>query len=653
MAVIALRTFLGEIPRLPAHLLPENASQGSYNVDHSRGYLKPLKSGLALNTVGVAGWTAGGASANSIYTLDGVGWYTTSVTGVEYYRSPVIDEVFNRIYFATGGAFRVSEWDISQIQGGPPATSVLAGVPAPTVAPTLTLIDLTTLPDYPDATFEFKYWYESEGIRYQEATATTTTITALKKFRFTATAISGDTPEDAKLNVSVKCMEGTKQLFFINTSYGAAIAGRTQALPGGVELTISQHATNQYDIDLSWGVIETRAYLYTMKNTYNEESAPSPASLISPTYIQKVRITTTKPSFTGYRGYSDTNVYRTFGGTAAYLKIEKSTVSTDVYEDSTHKASNVGTALESVDWDKPPSQMAGLKIMPQGWFAAFNGNTLYMSEPYRPHAWPYSITFPEGIRGICPAAQGLVVTTFSKTYIVLGAHPASANQMELPIPVGGASHIGMCNIEGSVAFISHDGIVLVQGSQASLKFSEQLFTREVWRERYGTILSSMRLSYHDGFLIASSAVADSVSGEYGFIVRVDEAAGSFTRYNRIINTTARLPVLDTLYFTRSDDGVSGRNVYAFNEGEVHSYTWKSKDFIFPNSVKFGAFYIRSAGSVSVLFYRDGVLIHSVDVTTGYYRLPPGEGLRWSVTIGGTAEVYEFVMAQSMGELRAA
>jgi hypothetical protein len=652
MAIIALRTFLGEIPKLPANLLPEQAAQLSSNVDHSRGYLKPLKDGLALKTVGVAGWTAGGATARSLFTLEGTGWYTTSEVGVEYYRSPVIDELYARVYFIAGGTLRVSEWDSSHTAGGPPDISLYVGVPAPTVAPTLALIDLTTLPDYPSATFEFNYWYESEGIRYQYATATTTTITALKKFRFTAADISGDTPEDATLNVAVKCMDGTKQLFNINTSYGAAVAGRTQALPGGVELSVSLHATLQYDIDLSWGVIETRAYLYTMENMYGEESAPSPASLISPTYIQKVRITTTRPTFTNYASYSDTNVYRTFGGTAGYLKIAKTSVSTDVYDDSTHTANNVGTALRSSEWQVPPVIMTGLKLMPQGWFTAYYNNVLYMSEPYRPHTWPYSITFPEAIRGIAVGAQGLVVTTSSETFLVNGQHPASAMQSKLPIPVGGVSRYGMCSIEGVVAYISQDGIVLVDGMRASLEFSQKLFTREEWRERYSDILDTMKLSYHDGFLIASSYFADA-SGQYGFIVRADEATGAYTRFNRQINTMSRQPVFDALYYTSTDDGVLGRNVYYFNEGDPLEYEWHSKDFIFPQSVKFGAFYLRSAGSVDLEFYRDGSLIHSVTATSGYYRLPPGEGLRWSVKFTGTQEVYEFVMAQTMAELRGA
>jgi hypothetical protein len=652
MAIIALRSFLGEIPKLPANLLPEQAAQLSANVDHSRGYLKPLKDGSILKTVGVAGWTAGGATVRSMYTKEGVGWYTSSEQNVDYYRSPVIDEIYDRIYFITSGAFKVAEWDFSQTEGGPPASSVLAGVPTPTVAPTLELIDLTTLPDYPSATFEFNYWYESEGIRYQYATATTSTITALKKFRFTPAAMDSTTPEDANLNVAVKCMDGTKQLFNINTSYGAAVAGRTQALPGGIELTLSQATTTQYDIDLSWGVIETRAYLYTMENTYNEESAPSPATLISPTYIQKVRITTTRPLFTGYASYSDTNIYRTFGGTAGYLKIEATSVSTNVYDDGTHKASNIGTALKSAEWLVPPTSMFGLELMPQGWFTAYNGNILYMSEPYRPHTWPYSITFPEAIRGTCVGAQGLVVTTFSETYLVSGAHPGSAMQNKLTIPVGGMSQAGMCNIEGVVAFVSADGIVLADGMRASLEFSHKLFTREEWRERYSDILATMKLAYHDGFLIASSYLQDA-SGHYGFIVRADEATGAYTRFNKQINVMSRQPVFDALYYTTTDDGVSGRNIYYFNEGSALEYEWHSKDFIFPQSVKFGAFYLRSSGSVELEFYRDGTLIHSITATSGYYRLPPGEGLRWSVKFTSTAEVYEFVMAQTMAELRGA
>lgn len=657
MPVIALRSFTGEIPRLPAHLLPENAAQQSSYVDHSRGYLAPLKSGSALKTVGVGGWTGGGSTINSMYSREGVGWYTSSTTGVEYFQSPVIDEIYDRIYYLSGGRLKVSIWDIAQTMGGGPASSVNAGVPTPTVVPTLALVNLTTLPDYPSAAFTYKYWYESEGIRYQVSTMTPTTVEVLKTYRFSpAGPNEADdsvnlTPAGAKLVVEVTLKDGDKLLFMVNTSFGATVAARTQALPGGVEISLSQHSNTEFDINLSWGVVETRAYLYTMVNTFQEESAPSPAALISPTYIQNVQITTTKPTFTGYQPYSTTNVYRTFGGTPAYLKIDK-TGSSDVWVDATHNASSVGTALTTAEWDVPPSVLSGLKLAPNGWFLAFNSNTLYMSEPYRPHTWPYSITFPTGVRGICVGAQGVVVTTFDETYIVTGAHPASVMQMRLPIPVGGVSHIGMCNIEGAVAYISHDGIVLVQGSNASLEFSEKLFTRRNWRDRYGTILSTIKLSYHDGFLIGSSPTADSSSGDYGFVIRVDEAQGQYTRFNKPISATARVPILDALYYTTTDDSLSARNVYGFNDGgSALQYTWWSKEFIFPQYVSFGAFYIYSFGASTITIYVDGAACHIFTANgTDYYRIPPFAGLRWSIKVVSSVDIHEIIMARTMGEL---
>lgn len=663
MAKIAMRSFQGEIPRLSANLLPEEAAQQSLFVDHSRGHLTPLKGGLELKTNGIGGWTAGGAPINSMYSLEGVGWYTTSVSGVEYFRSPVIDEQFNRIYYLESGVLKVAQWDISHTAGGPPASSVKVGVPTPTAAPTLSLIDLSTLPDYPSATFTFSYWYDNGGVRFQTFNPSVTTIVALKQYRFTVVPpdINEDdptlgTPADSTLVGQVELKDGTSLLFRISTSYGSAIASRTQALPGGLEISLSKVDETTYDFILSWGVVETRAYLYTALNTFNEESPPSPAALISPTYIQNVSINAPKPVATGYQPLqSQVRIYRTFGGTAAYLKIEATyTGFGDLYQDASHKASNVGFALASAGWVQPPATMGGLKIMPNGWFAAFNGNTLYMSEPYHPHTWQYNTSFPTGIRGICPGAQGLVVTTFDETYLVTGPHPATAMPVKIPIPVGGVSQLGMVSIEGMVAFLSQEGIVLVEGTQGSLGFSQKLFTRADWRARYGSILTGMRLSYHAGFLIASSSTATS-NGDYGFAVRIDEAAGQYTRYNAPISTTARVPVLDSLYFSTTDDGVGAKNVYEFNAGSAQTYTWWSKDFVFPDYTSFGAFYIRASGFVEITFYLDGVqFFHTTASGTMYGRMPSGSGLRWSVKFSNTtADIYEFILAQTMGELSAA
>jgi hypothetical protein len=292
-------------------------------------------------------------------------------------------------------------------------------------------------------------------------------------------------------------------------------------------------------------------------------------------------------------------------------------------------------------------------LAPNGWFAAFKDNMLYMSEPYRPHTWQYSMTFAKSITGICVGSQSIVVTTREATYIVTGPHPASVNSMTVPIPVGGITQRGMCAIEGGVAFLSNDGIVVVAGSQASLAESQRYFTREKWREMYGDALDTMVLAYHDGCVVATSSNAAK-----GFILELDEAEGAMTRFDYKFSCVMRLPVLDTLYYA---EVVGTRNkIYRFREGAPLDLAWKSKQLITPGFIKLGVGFARMSGSgqISVYLYADGTLLHTEALQasdrTKYFRLPSHPGsLKWQVEVsmGGLSVLENIAFAHTPDELK--
>jgi len=358
------------------------------------------------------------------------------------------------------------------------------------------------------------------------------------------------------------------------------------------------------------------------------------------------------PPFGSYRAHETTNIYRTYGG-SQYIRAGSvpSNAGVDtVFVDSARTVqSATGTALPSLSWVPPLTNMSGLVLAPNGWFAAFKDNTLYMSEPYRPHTWQYSMTFAKAIKGICVGAQVIVVTTVEATYIVSGPHPASVTSVTVPIPVGGISQRGMCNVEGGVAFLSNDGIVMVEGSQASLAEGQRYFTREVWRTMFGPELPNMTLAYHDGFVVATS-----YNAAIGFILQLDEAEGAMTRFDYQFNAMMRLPVLDTLYYAQAD------KVYRFREGTPLLLSWISKQVIMPEYTKFGIGFARMSGSgeILVLLYADEQLVHqeSLNATdrTKYFRLPPNPGhLKWQVEISssGSAVLEDIAFAHTPEELK--
>lgn len=633
MTSIAIKQFSGELPNIPKYALPDFNAQQAINCDFAQKDLRPLRNGLEVFTAA--------NNIKGVYTEDGLKFLTWPIETYAF-KSPVVADVNSRIYFNNTSGLKVTTLSEATVTGGEPANSWLVGVPLPAAAPVLELVNLTTLRDYPSAVATIVGWYEKAGTRYQEGQLTVTTTTVWKNYTYTKPTRDSNTPEDATLYVSYRILDGADTVLSITLADKGSATASSQAVPGGVELTIVSSGETSSTINLTWGKYETRAYVFTVSNTFGEESGPSPANTIDVSYLEEVKVSVAIPSFGGYRPHASTNIYRTFGASPSFVRVAAQSVTSGVYLDKSYSTKDIGVGLTTLDYEPPPADLFGLTPLPNGSFAAFKDNALYMCEPYRPHTWQYKMTFPTAIRGICMGSQALIVTCANGSHLVLGNTPAQMQSMPLPAPQAGITHRSMAQLEGAVAFASNDGIVLVSGSQATLDVSQKFFSREDWRSRYATILDDVRFAYHDGFLVAVSS-----SENKGFIVRMDEAAGTFTQFNVRYDSAYYLPVADTLYYS------VGNKLYRFRDGDYYQADWWSKEFVLGQYTSFGAAYVRCRGPVTVSIYADNVLWHSFEATqTGYFRLPAGKrALSWSVRFQTEDALEEFVMAESMGELR--
>lgn len=637
MPVISYKTFDGEIPKWAADLLPNGNAQLATNCDFGDGKLRPMKDGALLQTMV-------NNPVKGIYTDDGLLFYTWAAETLAF-KSPIIDDAFDRVYYLTPsvGQFRVALRSGMAFNGPSPATSWKVGVPKPTVAPTLRTADRTTLPDYPSAVFAATAWWDYAGTKYSEGAVALTTVTALRKFTFAQPALPGSPPAGVAptLYVQIKVTDPTNSnALLMDVTVRAGTTARSQAFPGTLEIGMAVASSGVANIDLVWGAVGSRAYVYVNENTWNEEGAPSPPATISPNYVQDVVITPTLEDFTGYRPFLNYNFYRTYGTTPTYVRTD--VTGTGPFTDASTRPSSVGIALQSTDWFPPVAGLAGLELMPGGWFVSFKDNILYKHAPYRPHAVPYEESFPTNIRGVRVGQSGLVVTCASGVFVVPGLSPQQDGYVPLSAPQPGVSQRSMTNLDGAVAFVSHDGLPMVAGSMASMDASQKLFTRKKWRERYGDIIDdfSIRLACYDGMLLATSSTQSK-----GFILRLDEDAGAFSRIEQRMEATFRLPVTDALYYS------VGANVYQFQGGTDLTYDWWSKDFIFTKEVSFGAGHLIAAGSVTLKIYVDDVLWETKTLTTGPFRIAPIKAKKWSLRLSGTAEVSQLEMAQSFQELK--
>ena len=462
--------------------------------------------------------------------------------------------------------------------------------------------------------------------------------------------VGGTTPLTASPSVRVDLVDPAKNETIFSLSASSTVTSSvSDAVPGGVEAKLVKDGVNagQWKLVLDYGPVDTRAYVVTMVNQWNEESEPSPPVVVSPTYVQSVILSFVTPSFSEYVPCNKFRVYRSIAN-GNYLSVTESpqtfTSTSWSYEDAVLTVKSTDAVLASIGWDLPPASLKGLTLLPNGFFAGFSGDTMYFSEPYRPWAWPYSLSFPVPLVGMRAIENSLVATTNSYPYLVSGTHPSAMTQAQLTASQAGISDHGMCLVGNSVAYISNDGLAVVSGYNVDFSMSQQLWTREVWKARFGGILSDMELAYHDGALVCGTASAGKM-----WEIRLDsEGGGNLTSLSSVSDALYVLPASDQLYL------VQGQNLMQYNGSAVSpSYEWWSKDYILPKPTVLTSGFINCSGPVTITVYANGVQWYQgTFYSAGYFRMPSGsKALRWSYKLTGTGIVKEISLTERRQELR--
>jgi hypothetical protein len=668
--------FTGIFPRVPESLLPVGAASIASNCDFGYGELRNTKAGFALNQMANA--------PASIYTDDGLTFYTWA-TDVNAVRSPLVRDTFNRLYFTDGTRISVAVRTLTSINGGPPGSSYQVGVPRPAVAPALT----TNLPvvDETTATFVFKFHYEAGGIKYQEQTITPTPL-GNQEYRFVAPAMIAmisfnslaEFPETGQVSTVYKALDtnllytwagtayaptttdatpsnavavlratataiGTNAQLFDIYSENSTLAARsglyTMTLTSaglGSGMTIGGAIANavaaltyvaKINVSIRESEKETRAYVYTYVNTYNEEGPPSAAGSVDTHPDIKASVTVTRDAIGQYAPIKEIRVYRTATGSeipqyfyAGAIQVLGVSGTTFVFQDNTPAAS-LNEPLSSTDYYPPPADLVGLMSLPNGILCAWRGNELWFSEAYKPWAWnpENAKPLPHRIVGGISHGAGAVITTVGNPFIVSGVAADQMTTIKLNVEQAGVSKWSIASVNGSVVYASNDGIVTLNGASATLAPSEIFFTRDVWRLRYAGGLSSMRFSVWDGRLVVFS----SAQAFAPFMLKFDEAAGSMTDLPDLTAACAFISQLsDQFYFAW------GQTLYQFNGGTDQQATWESREMVVPRPTSYGIMQTVATGAWTITFTA------ALDVSPPI----PARGTRvvsgWTITVGATS-----------------
>lgn len=414
--------------------------------------------------------------------------------------------------------------------------------------------------------------------------------------------------------------------------------------------------TGTWEREYSTEDTEDRIYLYTLVTDQGEEGPPSdPSELVSLGNGQTVTITLPTAPMVEDAMIAFKRLYRTVptsSGEADYYFVAEIPIGDDEFTD-TLAVIQLGERIPSINWDMPPAGLQGLTPLPNGMMAGFHDRTLYLCEPYQPHAWPrdYAKAQDGEIVAIAAFSQSLFVATHENQYVGTATDALSMTLTKLDSVEPCISKRACKSIGYGVVYPSPNGLILV-GTGGSRNITANVWDEKEWRSLFSTYGKPFA-EVHDGryYLMWQ---------DFGIIF---DPTSDTLEISRITLSQAYGAAVDRdedRLFLLSQSGYAQVKEWNPDGGSSRIETnWRSQTFVMPYPVNMGAFQlfydVNEGGAHEVDFYADGVLKYSTLVTDQEpRRLPSGYMAReWFVDVRTTGSVQGLYVAETIAELRGA
>jgi hypothetical protein len=416
---------------------------------------------------------------------------------------------------------------------------------------------------------------------------------------------------------------------------------------------------------------DTYSYYYTFVTSWGEESAPSPATGVDTLEgNQRIRLNGfSKPTLLDSgNDISHFRVYRavsSIDGVAEYqlvpvrLSADSSSVVTDIPfsqsavwdsnsgTDPTNLNSNLGEVCPTEDWTAPPEDLTGLIQFQNGVLAGYSENTIYLSEPYIPYAYPYEYTVEEDIVGIGVYKSYLIVATNSYPTVIEGSNPDNMAQTRLPYKYKCVSGRGLVSTPVGVIYPTTEGLLLLNGSDRSI------ITKAVWTKKQWNALGPSTLV---GFYYEDKYIGFFQGSGSGFVLDINDISSCSTIslsndiYGGYVDPSeGKLLLLtkDITYLVEEFEALEN-----FGTSDLLTYTWRSKTFIFDREINYAVARLKgdfTNGSVLFKLYADDSLVHTETVSSDEPFWLGSGGYRaseWYCELIGTSEVRQVFIAQT-------
>ena len=322
---------------------------------------------------------------------------------------------------------------------------------------------------------------------------------------------------------------------------------------------------------------ETRFYTYTFINNFNEEGPPAtPVSVTGPGDA-----TFTLSSIDSWFGHPDgagrnvvtVRIYRTVpsvSGETQFFKVGDITVGTTSYNDNSSDsvvASSV--VLPSTYWLPPPDALDGFVVAQNGFVVAWKGRDIFVSEAYRPHAFPpqYKKSVDYDIVGAGVFGDFIVLCTDGAPYLLSGASSSSLTMTKFDTVEPCLFKRSVVTMGFGVLYASPNGIVLASSNGVKV-LTSKIITSNVWSNYVsGDFFAVKYFDRYLAFYSPTRAIVFDVSDpERGF--------SSITSVRDVLG-------LEVDGYNNNVYIISDSSVFELGAGSVRDVaSWKSKVFNF-------------------------------------------------------------------------
>jgi hypothetical protein len=280
----------------------------------------------------------------------------------------------------------------------------------------------------------------------------------------------------------------------------------------------------------SSAVQDARSYVYTYVSEYDEESAPSPATVVSgwSNGTWTISLFQPPPDQLGItRNLTQIRLYRSItalAGATTYFHVADMPITTATYSDIiTDDVVVTNYQLQSQLWTPPPTDLQGIIAMPNGMAVGFRANEIWFSEPYRPHAWPasYVLTTEYPIVGLGVTGSTVVACTSGSPYIATGTSPGTMSALKIQTSEPCHSRGSILGNNDGVYYASRNGLILVTQYGSVSNTSELWITREKWQQL--TSQKNLRAVFlvSSYFALGTVRTSDTSEAQRGFTIELN------------------------------------------------------------------------------------------------------------------------------------